>query len=120
LELAQAGAFKNMSQDNRSHTRLLEHDRATGVRRYFHWDATTQSFTIETVRDAQDILEQNLLETNNVNTSSWKGEMHKVASLPLHIWMELREKGILQDPARMRKWLNDSANRMYRTRGGHV
>jgi len=112
--------LKIMSQDNRSHTRLLEHDRATGVRRYFHWDATTQSFTIETVRDAQDIFEQNLLETNNVNTSSWKGEMHKVASLPLHIWLELKEKGILNDRRRMAKWLNDPDNKMYRTRSGRI
>lgn len=110
-----------MSQDNRSHSRLLEYIPETGTRRVFHWDAAEQSFTIENqFHKTEDVLEQNLLDRNNVNTSSWKGELHKVASLPLHVWFDLKQRGILNDKKKMAQWLNDQDSLPYRTRGGRV
>jgi hypothetical protein len=106
--------------DSRSHTRVLDVDPLTNKRRLFHWDAASQSFTIETVEDREDILEQNLIERNNINTSSWKGDIHKVASIPMVVLMELMTSGCTRDQQCMDRWLNDPANAPYRTRSGRV
>jgi hypothetical protein len=109
-----------MYHDSRSHTRVIDYNPATGMKRLFHWDAAAQTFTIETVRDDEAVLEQNLLERNNINTSSWKGDMHKVASIPMTVLMELTTSGCTKDKKCMERWLNDSANAPYRTREGKV
>jgi len=43
-----------------------------------------------------------------------------VASIPLNLYYDLKRQGIVDDPARFKKWLNDSDNRFFRTRGGRV
>lgn len=107
-------------QDNTSHSRPLGHDPLTGARRTFHWDAATQSFSIETVYDQTAIVEENKLLHNASTDANWKGDTHRVASIPLAIWHDLKQRGILQDHAAFRNWLNDPANRFFRTRGGQV
>ena len=52
--------------------------------------------------------------------ADWKGDMHKVASIPMSIFYDLKRKGILDDPVAMKKWLNDPDNRVFRTRPGQV
>lgn len=106
--------------DSVSHTRVIDRDPLTNKVRLFHWDAADQTFTIETREDRQDLLEQNLLERNNVNTSSWKGEMHKVASIPMVEYMKLVTSGCSKDPKCIERWVNDPANAPYRTRSGKV
>jgi hypothetical protein len=103
-------------RDNVSHTRVIEYDGETRTKKLFHWNASDGTFSIETVTDVEDIIEQNKLEKNNINTKSWKGDIHKVASLPLMIWMKLRQSGCLQDPKCMRKFLLDPENRHFLTR----
>jgi hypothetical protein len=46
--------------------------------------------------------------------------MHKVASIPMNVYFDLKEKGILDDPAALKRWLNDSDNRFFRTKAGRV
>jgi hypothetical protein len=46
--------------------------------------------------------------------------MHKVGSIPMSIYHELQKQGILQDEKRLKKWLNDPDNRVFRTRPGRV
>lgn len=101
-------------QDNRSHTRPMD------ARRTFHWDAATQSFTIETVHDHEDIVEANKLLHNQSTGANWKGGMHRVASIPMAVWYDLKKRGILQDKEKMSQWLNDPENRFFRTREGRV
>jgi hypothetical protein len=48
------------------------------------------------------------------------GEWSKVASIPLSVFYDLKQKGIVDDPAAMKKWLNDSENKFFRTRPGRV
>lgn len=103
-----------MPNDDRSHSRPMD------ARRTFHWDAATQSFTIETVHDHEDIVEANKFLHNESTDASWKGDTHRVASIPMAIWHDLKERGVLQDQEKMRAWLNDPANRFFRTRGGQV
>ena len=105
-----------MGQDNRSHSRLFEIDPVTHKRKTFHWNAADETFTIATEQDVEPIIEQAKLERNNVNTKSWKGDIHKVASLPLSIWMQLRQSGCLRDQKCLRKFLLDPENRHFLTR----
>jgi hypothetical protein len=51
---------------------------------------------------------------------SWKGDMHHVATIPMSIYAELVQKGITRDPARMKQWLNDRDNRVFRIKDGTV
>ncbi len=77
--------------------------------------------TIQTVQDVEDVAESNKQSFNQVDErANWQGDMHKVASIPMAIFYDLKRKGILDDPAAMKKWLNDSDNRVFRTRPGTV
>lgn len=44
----------------------------------------------------------------------------RVASLPVSVWWDLKERGILDDQKRFRRWMNDSENVHFRTRPGRV
>lgn len=107
-------------QDSRAHSRLLDIDPITGVRRVFHWHPDTQSFTIETVYDNEDVVEANKVLHNASTGANWKGDMHRVASVPMAIWHDLKKRGILQDQTKLEQWLNDPDNRFFRTREGRV
>jgi len=73
------------------------------------------------VQDVEDVAESNKQSFNQVDErANWQGDMHKVASIPMAIFYDLKRKGILDDPAAMKKWLNDSDNRVFRTRPGTV
>mgnify|MGYP006213542651 CR=1 FL=1 len=43
-----------------------------------------------------------------------------VASIPIHIYWDLKKRGIADDDEAMKRWLNDSQNRFFRTRPGQV
>lgn len=102
-------------------TRLFDADPVTGIRRLFHWDPVDRKAHIETIHDVEDILEGNKERYNGVDErAGWKGEMHRVASIPMPLFFELKKKGIVDDPKALRQWLNDSDNRLFRTRPGRV
>jgi hypothetical protein len=98
--------------------RFFERDPLTGAERYFLYDHSDDSFTIEQVEDVEDLVEQNKALANE-DTGSFD-EFHRVASIPMSIYFELKEKGILDDQAALRRWLNDRDNRVFRTRHGRV
>jgi hypothetical protein len=102
-------------------TRVLDWNPDTGVTQLFHYDHLTDQFHIENVYDAEPILDQNKDLTSLVGPDAkWKGDMHRVAQIPMTIYMDLMKKGITKDPKAFKKWLNDPANRYFRTRGGKV
>lgn len=100
-------------------TRLFDFDPVFGVRRWFHYDHATDQFTIETEQDISLMREVNTARFNDA-PSDWRGDMHLVASIPLNIYMELKEKGIADDQEALRRWLNDRDNRVFRVRPGVV
>jgi hypothetical protein len=77
---------------------------------------------IQTKTDVTDIVKANKRQFNEVDKHhSWgQGLGTKVASIPLSLLHELRQKGIVQDQKKFKKWLNDPENRAFRTRGGKV
>jgi len=89
-----------------------------GIRRYFHWDDSNNTFLIETEQDVGQILDVNKEEFNEA-PDRW-GEWSRVASIPISIYYDLKKKGIADDDAAMKRWLNDPDNRFFRTRPGRV
>lgn len=89
-----------------------------GIRRFFHWDDSENCFYIETEQDMAPILESNRREANEA-PDRW-GEWTKVATIPISVYYDLKKKGIADDEAAMKRWLNDPDNRFFRTKGGRV
>lgn len=105
--------------------RLLDFDPLTGIRQWIDTDEMTGISTIRTEQDATDIVELNKVHQRQFSSGkdTWgDGYDHrtKVASIPLNIWMDLRKRGITQDPVAMKRWLNDPDNFAFRTRPGMV
>jgi hypothetical protein len=100
--------------------KLLSHDPFTGVSKIFHAD-DNDTFVIETEM-AAPIVEE-IIEANKANYNDAVGPWHNgkvVASIPIHIFWDLKKKGIADDDAAMKRWLNDPDNRYFRTRPGRV
>lgn len=71
-------------------SRLLDIDNFTGIREDFHKDPITGKITIHKSQNTSELLDLNLAEQDVSN--SWKGDMHKVASIPLIIIEMWREE----------------------------
>lgn len=102
-------------------SRVLEEDAVTGIRRIHHFDPADGSFTIETQQDVTASVEASKAAYNQFDErANWKGMWHRVASIPLTVLMDLKRRGIFDDEAAFKKWLNDADNRVFRTRPGRV
>lgn len=84
-----------------------------------HYDTETEGFTIETVQNLDDILDENQARRSMEN-GNWRGDMHHVAQIPNVILMKLHKEGILRDKKRFLAWLNERDNQAFRTRRGHL
>jgi hypothetical protein len=99
---------------------FLAHDIAT--QRSETWNEDSDgNVTIEQVQNVQDVIDVNRQRFNDHDEHTpYKGEFVKVGSVPLVIFEQLRKDGILDDQERMKQWLNDPDNRVFRTRPGKV
>jgi len=83
---------------------------------------------IETRQDITAILEQNKKEYNSYDErAKWSDELlgNKIASIPMTVIDDLNKQGIMRgfhiiDEKRMKAWLNERDNRVFRTRTGVV
>ena len=83
---------------------------------------------IETRQDVSGIIEQNKKEYNSFDERArWSDHLfgNKVASIPLTVIDDLNKLGIMRgfavlDEKRFKAWLNNSDNRVFRTRTGVV
>ncbi|WP_043285644.1 hypothetical protein [Paraburkholderia oxyphila] len=92
-----------------------------GIERIWHYDETNDTATIENRQNHDPLLEHTKGQYNAVDERArWGDGMHKVASIPIIIYQELKMKGIIDDPVAFKKWLNDPENRFFRTRPGKV
>lgn len=104
-------------------TRVFGVDPMTKITRLWHTDRATGDVKFETKQDVEDILDANKAEFNgHAKQAPWKGEWHKVASIPLSVYWDLQRRGIhpATDPVAFKRWLNDKDNRVFRTRPGRV
>lgn len=101
-------------------SRIISENAAIGQKQVWH-DHEDGSVTIQTVQKVDDVAEANKKTFNQFDErAGWKGEMHRVASIPMSVFYDLKRKGIIDDPVAMKKWLNDADNRVFRTRPGQV
>jgi len=100
-------------------SRILTDDLEGAKQELFHTDADG-SITIEQVQDCTEIIEHNRAMYNLSDGIPHFGDGKCVASIPIVIWMELQRQGITEDPAAMRRWLNDPDNRAFRLLPGRV
>lgn len=84
------------------------------------WHEEGDDVIIENVQDVQTLVDQNKALYAQSHASDPYGEFDRVASLPLTVYWDLQERGILDDEEAFRKWLNDPANRHFRTRPGKI
>lgn len=90
-----------------------------GITRWFDYDWETDTFGIHTEQDLEPSIEANKQLYNEAPTN-WRGDMHLVASIPMSIYFDLKQKGIADDDAAMKRWLNSSENQVFRTRPGAI
>ena len=104
--------------------RLFEKDPLTGITRYWRHNPLDDTAYLETEQDVTAIMEANKRAFNDAE-NNWRGDMHRVATLPISLITTLQEQGIIDpknDPkgVRFNKWLNLPENRVWRTKPGRL
>jgi hypothetical protein len=93
----------------------LAYDSLTGTRQQMHF-TTDNKIVLETTVEIDEIAERNKAIRNEISrTEKLPDGMVKVASIPMVLYMELRQRGILGDKAALRKWLASDDAMPYRT-----
>lgn len=99
-------------------TRVLDVDKESGITHFFHFDHATGDIHTEERQDVTDLIDENKAHANE--TRQVGRDMYRVASIPMTVYVNLKKAGIVDDPVRFKKWLNDRDNRFFRTREGRV
>ncbi|MGE0652251.1 MAG: hypothetical protein AB7P12_10940 [Alphaproteobacteria bacterium] len=106
--------------------RLLDHDPATGISEYHHYDAAADRTVIETVQDVAPVLERNRA-LQNADDRGWtrSRDLRRAATIPDIIILKWRnEEGIdVFDPDHwpaVKRKLNSSEYRWLRTAPGSL
>ena len=102
--------------------KLLSADAEIGRETYFHsqFDGNKRLWIIESKQNVTPFIERAKREYNAKDRHSRWGDMQKVATIPFVVMQQLKQSGISDDPKRMKAWLNDRQNQMFRTRPGRV
>lgn len=78
------------------------------------------STTFRTDYAVDDTIEANR-DMRNAASKGFKGDWHKVASIPLNVYYnQLHQASLQDDKAFISRWLNDSDNAAWRTKEGRV
>lgn len=93
------------------------------IKRIYHGHGDEHA--IETIQDVTEIVEDAKYNYKERQGERWKDLMTHVAQIPTSIYYDLVRKGIIDeknDPEmeRLKKWLNDPDNRVFRTRPGRI
>ncbi len=99
-------------------SKIIGHDPFLGTTTIMHPDADGSQFTIETQQDVTDLIDTNKRLYNDFDERArfGKEEFTRVASIPMNVAMDLKRRGILDDPKRFRAFLNDPDNRAFLVR----
>jgi hypothetical protein len=97
--------------------RLFSHNAQLGITTYAHVDEDRDQIVLEKVVDEEHLLETAKRSRDGYTSLDRMGDgLQKVAEVPMHIYATWLADGRDRDPAFVRNWLNDPANRRYRTR----
>lgn len=98
---------------------LFDHDPVTG-RTVWLRDNGDGTMTARTDYPHDALIDENTAFRNAVS-GGWKGDYHRVASVPLNIFHDqLAEASKQGDDRYLSKWLNDADNAAWRTKAGKV
>lgn len=100
--------------------RLFSEDPTTGVTKWFHYDDDTDQVHIETVQRVSHVLEGAKRSYNSYGKKARWGDGDRVAHIPAYVYSKWCAEGKLGDQTTIRNWLNDPANKGFRTRPGRV
>ena len=93
----------------------LAYDSLTGTRQQMHF-TTDNKIVLESTVEIDQLAERNKEIRNDISrTDKLPDGMVKVASIPMVLYMDLRQRGILGDKAALRKWLATDEAAAYRT-----
>ena len=109
-------------------TRLLNHSPDTGISEWFVYDDADDTITLELTQPtvADDLNAREFNTSSDCGPSRWKGEWHKVASIPLVEYVRLQREGIIapdgeiRDDKKILAVLNDRDYLKFRTKPGRV
>lgn len=107
------------------HSRPLDYDAAANTVETFHFDPDEDRLVVEVTQDISPILEENKTFMCDA-ADGWKGDMHRVASIPHSMLPDLEKRGIMDQGGRildmkaLKRFLNDRDNLWLRTRPGYV
>ena len=101
--------------------RLFDYDPVTKTRQIFTSNPEDGGdFSIHTEQDVTDIVEDNKAMFNQFDERSrWKGEWHRVGSIPLSEYFAL-PKEMREDNKDLLKWLSDRDRSKFRVRPGRL
>lgn len=98
---------------------LVSHDVKLG-RTVWSMQNPDGSTTYRTDYAVQPTIDENTA-MRNMADKGWKGDYHKVASIPLNLFYDKLQPAIQQgDDAYVSRWLNDSDNRAWRSKEGRI
>ena len=100
--------------------RLFSRDPVSGVEKWFHYDDDTDQCVIETVQDAQHIVDDATRIRNNKTSLDRWGDGKHVGFVPMSIYSKWCAEGKLGDQRVIREFLNDPQNKYLRTHTGRV
>jgi hypothetical protein len=108
--------------------RLLEYDPFTKTTQWYHYDEITGDIGLETEQDVTAIVEYNKALYNQCDENArWSDPLRpsvgqiRYAHVPALIHLELiKITNNFKDEKALSKWMNDPANRFFRTRPGWV
>lgn len=98
---------------------LYEHDMLTGRSVWHYFDGAKDVFRVDYPVD--NLISQNQ-DVRNSAERAWRGDWHRVASIPLNV---AHDSGLVQahsegDDRFVKRFLNSSDNRAWRTKEGHL
>jgi len=86
-----------------------------------HIDRGAEGYVLESKQDVTDIIERNKARMALVDENAGWNEWAQVAEIPVEVWYNhLVPSGIANDETRLRKWLDDRDNLLFRTRPGRM
>ncbi len=97
---------------------ILDADAATQKKSVLH-TLPDDEMVIQNVQKVDDILAITKEQYKESAGEQW-GLRSQVARIPVVVWGDLLRDGIAQDKERLKAWLNDSDNRVWRTRPGRI
>lgn len=102
--------------------RLLSYDPLTRIKTWWHEDVMG-NITVHHEQDVEDLVARNRAQYNahsDHGPTRWKGNWHHVGEIPMSVYHDLEEQGILHDKSALFKWLNDPDQRDFRTKPGRL